>query len=92
MNTSKAETPSTQDSLERLPVIGSWLADGFDAWLGLADALNLGGLRNVLLADPDDHTSPRITHADPASPSSTSGQWVDARQAALSSSLSDRAA
>lgn len=92
MKTSKAETPSTQEALERLPMIGTWLADGLDAWLGLADALNLGGLRTVLLADPDDHSSPRITHADASSPSSTSGQWVDARQAAPSSSLSDRAA
>lgn len=91
MSPSKVEPQTTQDALERLPVIGSWLADGLDAWLGLADALNLGGLRTVLLADPED-TSPRITPADPASPSSTSGQWVDAHQTAPSSSLSDRAA
>lgn len=91
MTSSKTETP-TQDTLDRLPVIGSWLADGLDAWLGIADALNLCGLRAVLLADPDDQASPRITHADRSSPSSTPGQRVDARQAAPSSSLSDRAA
>ncbi|MCC5887676.1 MAG: hypothetical protein JJT88_14675 [Gammaproteobacteria bacterium] len=91
MDSSNATPPSKQDSLERLPVIGPWLADSFDAWLGIADALNLGGLRTVLLADPEDSSS-RITHADPSSPSSTSGQWVDARQAAPSSPLSDRAA
>lgn len=91
MDSPKATHPSTQATLERLPLIGPWLTDGLDAWLGIADALNLGGLRSVLLADPDD-SSPRITHADPSSPSSTSGQWVDARQAAPSSSLSDRAA
>lgn len=91
MSTSRTQPPSTPDTLERLPVIGSWLADGLDAWLGIADAFNLGGLRTVLLADPDAHSS-RIKQADPASPSSTSGQWVDARQATPSSSLSDRAA
>ncbi len=87
----RAETHSPQGALENRSLIGSWLADGLDAWLGIADALNLGGLRTVLLADPDD-SSPRITHAAPSPRPSTSGQWVDARQAASLPSLSERAA
>lgn len=92
MNPNPADQGSTADTLERLPIIGRWLVDGLDAWLGVADALNLGGLRTVLLADPDDDLSQRIKRADPASPSSTSGQWVDSRPASGSSPLSDRAA
>lgn len=91
MHSDPADHASTQDALERLPLIGRWLADGFDAWLGVADALNLGGLRTVLLADPEDALPQRIKQADPAFPSSTSGQPVDSCQAPRSS-LSDQAA
>ncbi len=90
MNQDPADRNSTGDALEQLPIIGRWLADSFDAWLGVADALNLGGLRTVLLADPKDDLSQRIKQADPSSPYSTSGQWVDTRQA--SESMSDKAA
>ncbi|TVS16351.1 MAG: hypothetical protein EA417_10415 [Gammaproteobacteria bacterium] len=92
MQRNPADPTSPQDALERFPVIGGWLADSFDAWVGIADALNLGGLRTVLLADPDEASPDRITRADPTSPPSTSGQWIDDQQAPDSPSLSSRAA
>ncbi len=92
MERNLADQSSPQDALERVPVIGGWLADSFDAWLGIADALNLGGLRTVLLADPEEASPERITHADSAAPSSTSGQWLDAPGESDSQSCSSRAA
>lgn len=92
MTASQPPTEPSTDAIEGLPLVGPWLADSIHAWLGLADALNLGALRHVLLADPDDLPSPGITRADTTPSSSTFGQWVDLSQAAGSSPPSDRAA
>ncbi len=56
--------------LERLPLVGRVLADSFEAWTGLADAMNLGALRSVL----DAETAPSPSAAPPASPEPREGR------------------
>lgn len=76
-------------SLERVPVVGRMAVDAFDAWLGLVDAMSLGGLRKVLLTHPES-LSPRAQRDDRLSPRSNGGQPDDIQ--ASRSPLPDRAA
>lgn len=76
--------------LERVPVVGRMAVDAIDAWLGLVDAMFLGGLRRTLLTHPDS-LSPRAQQDDRLSPRSNGCQPDDVR-AARSLPLPDRAA
>jgi hypothetical protein len=38
--------------IARIPLVGRMLADSAEAWIGLADAMNLGALHELLIAPP----------------------------------------
>lgn len=85
--------------MERVPVFGRMAVDAFDAWLGLVDAMNLGGLRTLLLNETADRSeslspsapAPVAIRSDRPSPRST-GSTPEDHQAARSLPLSHRAA
>jgi hypothetical protein len=71
--------------LERVPVLGRMAVDALDAWLGLLDAMNLGGLHTVLRTTPDRLSPDRRPHGDHRAPPLRDGRTGGARPAARSS-------